>query len=128
MGWAVKQPPKASTRPAVLYWGCRRKADLYQHDWCLQAAAEMPQLRYVPVLSEPTPDDAWTGRTGFVHQAVMADLPELSGHEVYACGAPVMVESAQRDFVPRCGLPEDAVFADAFTSEADKQADKPASA
>jgi len=119
---------KASTRPAVLYWGCRRKADLYQHDWCLQAAAEMPQLRYVPVLSEPTPDDAWTGRTGFVHQAVMADLPELSGHEVYACGAPVMVESAQRDFVQRCGLPEDAFFADAFTSEADKQADKPASA
>jgi len=119
---------KASTRPAVLYWGCRRKADLYQHDWCLQAAAEMPQLRYVPVLSEPTPDDAWTGRTGFVHQAVMADLPDLSGHEVYACGAPVMVESAQRDFVQRCGLPEDAFFADAFTSEADKQADKPASA
>jgi CDP-4-dehydro-6-deoxyglucose reductase, E3 len=112
---------KASTRPAVLYWGCRRKADLYQHDWCLQAAADMPQLRYVPVLSEPTAADAWTGRTGFVHQAVMADLPDLSGHEVYACGAPIMVESAQRDFVQRCGLPEDAFFADAFTSEADKQ-------
>ena len=58
----------------------------------------------------------------------MADLPDLSGHEVYACGAPIMVESAQRDFVQRCGLPEDAFFADAFTSEADKQGDKPAGA
>ena len=108
------------TRPAVLYWGARRRADLYQHTWCEEAAAAMPQLRYVPVLSEATPDDAWSGRTGFVHQAVMADLPDLSGHEVYACGAPVMVDAAQRDFVARCGLPAEAFFADAFTSEADK--------
>jgi len=113
---------KGITRPAVLYWGCRRKADLYRHDWCLQQAAAMPQLRYVPVLSEPTADDAWTGRTGFVHEAVMADLPDLSGHQVYACGAPVMVDAAQRDFVARCGLPADEFFADSFTSELDKHA------
>ncbi len=111
---------KGISRPAVLYWGCRRKADLYQHDWCEQAAAEMPSLRYVPVLSEPAPEEAWTGRTGFVHQAVMADFPDLSGHQVYACGAPIMVDSAQRDFVARCGLPADEFYADSFTSEADK--------
>ncbi|HSM20747.1 MAG TPA: CDP-6-deoxy-delta-3,4-glucoseen reductase, partial [Rubrivivax sp.] len=64
---------KHLTRDAVLYWGCRRRADLYMHDWCVQQAAEMPHLRYVPVLSEPSADDAWSGRTGFVHEAVMAD-------------------------------------------------------
>ena len=80
----------------------------------------MPSLRYVPVLSEPAAEDGWIGRTGFVHQAVMADWPEMSGHQVYACGAPVMVESAQRDFVMRCGLPADEFYADAFTSESDK--------
>lgn len=111
---------KAITRPAVLYWGCRSAADLYLHDWALAAAERMPNLRYVPVLSEPRPDDAWTGRTGFVHQAVMADLPDLSGHQVYACGAPIMVESAQRDFVTACNLPREEFLADAFTSEADK--------
>jgi CDP-4-dehydro-6-deoxyglucose reductase, E3 len=111
---------KASTRPVVLYWGCRRKADLYQHDWCLAAEKDMPHLRYVPVLSEPAVEDAWAGRTGFVHQAVMADWPSLAGHQVYACGAPVMVDSAQRDFTARCGLPADEFFADSFTSEADK--------
>ncbi len=112
---------KAIARPAVLYWGARRRADLYLHAWAEQAAAELPGLRYVPVLSEPAPEDAWGGRTGFVHEAVMADLPDLTGHEVYACGTPVMVEAAQRDFVQRCGLPADAFFADSFTSEADKQ-------
>jgi len=70
------------------------------------------------VLSEAGPD--WRGRNGFVHEAVMQDLPDLSGHEVYACGAPVMVDAARRDFSARCGLPEDAFYADSFTSEADK--------
>ena len=111
---------QGSQRPAVLYWGGRRKADLYQHDWCEQAAAEMPNLRYVPVLSEPAAEDAWAGRTGFVHLAVMADFPDLSAHQVYACGAPVMVDAAQRDFVARCGLPAEEFYADSFTSEADK--------
>jgi CDP-4-dehydro-6-deoxyglucose reductase len=111
---------KGTTRPAVLYWGCRSRADLYLHDWAQAAADRLPWLTYVPVLSEPRAEDAWSGRTGFVHQAVMADLPDLSGHEVYACGAPVMVESAQRDFVERCSLPAEAFYADSFTSEADK--------
>jgi len=109
------------SRPITLYWGCRSRADLYLHDWALQAAASMPQLRYVPVLSEPKPEDGWSGRTGFVHQAVLADLPDLSGHQVYACGAPIMVESAQADFVAKAGLPAEEFYADAFTSELDKQ-------
>ena len=108
------------SRPVTLYWGCRSQADLYLHDWALQAAARLPQLRYVPVLSEPKAEAGWTGRTGFVHQAVMADFPDLGGHQVYACGAPVMVESAQRDFVALCQLPAEEFYADSFTSEADK--------
>jgi len=111
---------KGDDRPAVLYWGCRSRADLYQHAWAEQASASLPSLRYVPVLSEARPQDAWRGRTGLVHEVVMADLPDLSGHQVYACGAPVMVAAAQRDFVARCGLPDDEFYADAFTSEADK--------
>jgi CDP-4-dehydro-6-deoxyglucose reductase len=107
-------------RPALLYWGCRTKADLYLHDWAGQAAERMPNLRYVPVLSDARAEDDWRGRTGFVHRAVMDDLPDLSAHQVYACGAPVMVDSARHDFVARCGLPAEEFYADAFTSEADK--------
>ena len=112
---------KANTRPAVLYWGGRRPADLYENAWCEQAAAELPWLRYVPVVSNALPEDGWAGRTGFVHRAVLQDFSDLSGHQVYACGAPVVVESAERDFVTLCGLPADEFYADSFTSEADKQ-------
>ncbi len=111
---------KALTRPAVLYWGCRSRADLYQHGWAEAAARRLPNLRYEPILSDPKADDAWTGRTGLVHQAVMNDWPDLSGHQVYACGAPLMVDAAQRDFTQSCALPPDEFYADSFISEADK--------
>jgi CDP-4-dehydro-6-deoxyglucose reductase len=106
-------------RAVHLYWGCRARRDLYLPALPQRWAREEPNFAYVPVLSDATPEDAWSGRTGFVHRAVMQDLPDLSGHQVYACGAPVMVDAARRDFISKCGLPEDQFFADAFTSQAD---------
>ncbi|HTJ91562.1 MAG TPA: CDP-6-deoxy-delta-3,4-glucoseen reductase [Pararobbsia sp.] len=110
---------KGITRPMTLYWGARSKKDIYLASLAEKWAAELPHFRFVPVLSEPTADDAWTGRTGFVHRAVIEDLPDLSNHQVYACGAPVMVESAHRDFSAHHGLPAEEFFADSFTSAAD---------
>lgn len=107
------------TRAAVLYWGGRRPADLYHADIARRWCDLLPQFRFIPVVSDALPEDGWTGRGGWVHRAVMEDLPDLSAHEVYACGTPAMVEAARRDFVRQCGLSPDAFYADAFTSEAD---------
>jgi CDP-4-dehydro-6-deoxyglucose reductase, E3 len=106
-------------RPMALYWGCRARRDLYMAELPARWAAETPGFRFVPVLSEPAPEDAWTGRTGLVHRTVMEDLPDLSGHQVYASGTPAMVEAARRDFARVCGLPADAFFADSFLTEAE---------
>lgn len=111
---------KGINRPTTLYWGGRRPADLYQSAWIEAQLASMPHLRYVPVVSDAQPEDQWTGRTGFVHRAVLQDFPNLSGHQVYACGAPIVVESARTDFSAQAGLPPEEFFADAFTSAADK--------
>ena len=111
---------KGITRPATLYWGGRRPADLYLNDWVQAQLGAMPNLHYVPVVSDAQPEDGWTGRTGFVHRAVLQDFPDLSGHQVYACGAPIVVDSARAAYTGQAGLPEDEFFADSFTSEADK--------
>ena len=111
---------KRIVRPVVLYWGGRRPTDLYMHDWIEARVAEMPNLRYVPVVSNALPEDGWQGRTGFVHRAVLEDFADLSGHQVYACGSPIVVESAQADYTTLAGLPAEEFFADAFTTEADK--------
>ena len=111
---------KGITRDATLYWGGRRPADLYLDDWVQGKVAEMPNLKYVPVISNALPEDNWTGRTGFVHKAVMEDFPDLSGHQVYACGAPIVVDSARTEYAALAKLAPDDFFADSFTTEADK--------
>ncbi|WP_302409825.1 CDP-6-deoxy-delta-3,4-glucoseen reductase [Comamonas kerstersii] len=111
---------KDMTRPVILYWGGRRPEDLYMDAWLKELSTSMPNLSYVPVISDALPEDHWSGRTGYVHQAVLDDFADLSGHEVYACGAPVVVDAARSSYTSQRGLPEECFFADAFTSEADK--------
>ena len=112
---------KGLTRPMTLYWGARRPKDLYMNALAESWAAR-GLLKYVPVVSEALPEDGWNGRSGFVHRAVMADFPDLSAHQVYACGVPVMVDAARRDFTSACRLPEDEFYADSFTTQADAPA------
>ena len=106
-------------RPMKLYWGSRDKAGLYMDRLARGWQSELPDFDYVPVVSDQGPADGWDGRTGLVHQAVMQDLPDLSGWQVYACGAPAMIDAARRDFVGQCGLSQDHFFADSFTYAAD---------
>ena len=114
---------KGARRSMALYWGGRRPKDLYMNALAEDWAAAHGNFRYVPVISDALPEDDWHGRTGFVHRAVMEDFPDLSGCQVYACGVPVMVDSARKDFIERCALPEDGFYADSFTTQADLAAD-----
>ena len=110
---------KKMERPIYLYWGGRRPSDLYLGDLCKVWEKEIADFKYIPVISDALAEDGWQGRTGFVHQAVMADHPDMKGLQVYACGAPVMVNAARNDFSAKCLLPEEEFFADSFTSAAD---------
>ncbi len=110
---------KKINRPIHLYWGGRRPSDLYLDNLCKSWEKEIADFKYIPVISDALAEDAWQGRTGFVHQAVMTDHPDMSAFQVYACGAPVMVNAARNDFSAKCQLLEDEFFADSFTSAAD---------
>ena len=100
-------------RPLHLYWGARAKVDLYLDELPRRWEGEYPNFRYTPVLSEPHPEDSWEGRTGWVHEAVAADYPDLSGYDVYMSGPPPMIEAAKLVFVAQ-GLPADQLFYDSF--------------
>jgi len=110
---------KKIQRSIHLYWGGRRPRDLYLDDLCKSWEKEITDFKYIPVISDALVEDAWQGRTGFVHQAVMQDHPDMRDFQVYACGAPVMVNAARNDFSSKCHLPEEEFFADSFTSTAD---------
>ncbi|MGH3168321.1 MAG: hypothetical protein ACRDN0_20860, partial [Trebonia sp.] len=97
-----------------LYWGARTGQDLYLTDLAARWARRHGWFAFTPVLSRPDP--GWTGRTGYVQDALLADRPDLRGHEVYACGAEAMTSSALATLSRAAGLPEDQFHADAFVA------------
>lgn len=100
-------------RPMHLYWGVRAKRDLYMHELAQSWAEQNEHIRYIPVLSEPLAEDDWDGRTGFVHEAIVQDFPDLSGYEIYAGGPPPMTNAGKEAF-PECGLDLEHYYYDAF--------------
>lgn len=100
-------------RQMVLYWGTRSRRDMYLAELAEQWAREHPNFKFVAVLSDPRPEDNWTGRTGLVHEAILQDFPDLSGYQIYACGSAAMVAAAHPAFMAH-GLSQDDCFSDAF--------------
>ena len=100
-------------RTMLLYWGARRPKDLYMADLVRRWQQEHDNFRFVPVLSEPTAEDRWQGRSGLVHDAILSDFSDLNGYEVYVCGSAKMVDSAFPAFLEQ-GLSEEYCFSDAF--------------
>lgn len=98
-------------RPMALYWGVRAQRDLYMAELPERWAAERDDFRFVPVLSEPDAD--WTGRSGWVHEALLADYPDLSGYDIYMAGPPPMIFAA-RDAFRAAGALDAHMYSDAF--------------
>lgn len=108
--YAIKKQLK---REFHIYWGARSAEDLYMHNTVLAWATANPNIHYVPVLSEPRPEDHWQGRTGYVHEAVLQDFDSLAGYDIYASGPPAMVYAGRDAFLPR-GLNPQNYYSDAF--------------
>jgi NAD(P)H-flavin reductase/ferredoxin len=109
---------RKQARGMALYWGARRQEDLYKLDLPQKWATQLPWFKFIPVLSDAGPGDGWQGRTGLVHQAVMEDYGSLANLEVYACGAPAMINAARHDFLNARELDRDAFYCDAFAPSA----------
>lgn len=104
---------RGDRRPLHFYWGAQAQIDLYEDARVREWAAQYPNLHYIPVLSSPRDSDQWTGRRGWVHEAVLQDHPDLRSFDVYASGPPVMVEAIRREFIAH-GLPAQQLFFDSF--------------
>ncbi|HQX59429.1 MAG TPA: FAD-binding oxidoreductase [Burkholderiaceae bacterium] len=106
-------------RPMWLYWGVRRRDNLYLAALAEQWQRDHDNFHFVPVLSEATAADDWTGRQGLVHEAMLADFPDMRGYEIYVCGSVKMVEAAVPAFILQ-GLDEGLCFSDAFMPSANR--------
>jgi CDP-4-dehydro-6-deoxyglucose reductase len=108
---AAEQSPM---RPIKLYWGAQTREGLYLHTLVQQWAGQWSSFSYVPVLAQPLAEDAWSGCEGLVHEKVLQDYPCLAGYQVYACGAPAMVQAARDKLIRQAQLAPEHFFSDIF--------------
>ncbi|MBX6742347.1 MAG: 2Fe-2S iron-sulfur cluster binding domain-containing protein [Acetobacteraceae bacterium] len=101
--------------PVTLYWGMRRRSDLYAHEQLRALGERLSDFRYIPVLSRA--DAAWAGRRGYVQQAALEDLGDLSEHAIYLCGSPAMIADAKQALIAR-GASMRHIYTEAFTARA----------
>jgi CDP-4-dehydro-6-deoxyglucose reductase len=107
-------------RPMHLYWGVRAKRDLYLPELPKKWADEHAFFRFDPVLSEPGAD--WSGRSGWVHEAVIEDHPDMSSFDVYMAGPPPMIVAAREAF-RAAGLADAHMYYDSFEYAARKESE-----
>ena len=100
-------------RDLHLYWGARHTQDVYEEALVLEWVRRHPQLKFTAVLSEASAAEAAHHRAGWVHEALLADYPDLARFEVYAAGPPAMIE-AMRTHFPRHGLSTERLYFDSF--------------
>ena len=98
-------------RELYIYWGAKESTGFYSglpQQWQNSCS----NVHYNPVLSSD--DSDWSGRRGLVHKAVLEDFSDLSGHEIYACGSPAMIDAARNEFIAT-GAKPDKFFCDKFS-------------
>lgn len=106
------------TRPIHIYWGARRRCDLYLEALARKWAQEHGNIRFAPVLSRPTAECEWTGAVGYVQEHAARDHTDRSNYEIYACGSPAMVRAARQVLTAPGGADPDNFYADEFLTAA----------
>ena len=106
-------------QPIHLFWGLRSRKDLYLQD-LVKGWTKDYGIQYTPVLSDPHKDDKWPGKTGYVHEAVLEEYPELKNYSVYMAGPPQMIQSCKELFI-KAGLHADKLYYDSFDYSTDAQ-------
>lgn len=102
------EPEQVANKRIWVYWGARQAADIY---W--QPEFGSLSVNFIPVLSRP--DDSWSGRVGYVQDALQCDGVDLADSVVYACGSEHMIHSAKEKLVT-LGLQHKNFYSDAFVS------------
>jgi len=97
----------------IFFFGARSKRDLFMVDEWREFEKENPGFRFVPVLSQPEPDDDWDGETDRVTEVAGKYVQNVSEAEAYLCGSPGMLDACI-GVLTKMGMPEERIYYDKF--------------
>ena len=108
---------KTSDRKVSYWYGARSEREMFYDDEFKDIAKNFPNFTYNVALSEPLPEDNWTGPKGFIHNAVyenyLKDHAEPEEAEYYLCGPPMMIDAVQK-MLDSLGVPPEMIAFDIF--------------
>jgi Na+-transporting NADH:ubiquinone oxidoreductase subunit F len=108
---------KKTTRKATFWYGGRSSRELFYMDDFQKIQNEFPNFKFNVALSEPKPEDKWTGYTGFIHQVILDNYlkahPEPEEIEYYICGPPMMNDAVLK-MLDAYGVPPENIAFDDF--------------
>ena len=110
---------KTRDRKVTYWYGGRSARELFYTDHFEKIEADYPNFKYNIALSDPLPEDNWTGYKGFIHQVLydnyLKNHPEPEEVEYYLCGPPAMLAAALK-MLDNLGVPEENILFDDFGS------------
>ena len=106
------------TKRKVSFWyGARSKCEMFYDNDFKNVVKDFPNFSYNVGLSDPLPEDNWSGLIGFIHQCVyenyLKDHEEPEEIEYYLCGPPVMIDAVE-EMLDSLGVPPEMIMFDKF--------------
>jgi len=108
---------KHTQRKTTFWYGGRSRKELFYQDEFEQLATEHDNFSFHIALSDPQPNDNWTGYTGFIHEVIyenyLKNHPNPEDIEYYICGPPLMLQAVLK-MLDSLGVPSDMIHYDDF--------------
>ncbi|MDR0295964.1 MAG: NADH:ubiquinone reductase (Na(+)-transporting) subunit F [Prevotellaceae bacterium] len=104
-------------RKVTFWYGARSKREIFYEEDFRIIEREFPNFKFIIALSEPKPEDKWTGPACFIHQVIYDNY--LKNHEApedidyYMCGPPLM-NLAVGNMLDNLGVPKEMIMFDDF--------------
>lgn len=100
-------------RKMTYFFGARTTKDLYLTAEMQAFEQAFADFRYVPVLSHATPEENWTGRTGYIMPYFKETIRDPKNTEAYLCGSPGMINAVTQSLIEH-GIAKDKIYFDSF--------------
>ncbi|MCJ7582876.1 MAG: FAD-binding oxidoreductase [Candidatus Aminicenantes bacterium] len=101
-------------RKTTLFFGTRKKEDLYCMDELRDLEKQLTDFKFIPILSREPEESSWKGERGRVTDLIENAVKESADIDVYICGNADMVESSS-DLLKKKGIPQNQIYFDKFT-------------
>lgn len=104
---------KGTKRKIIYFFGARQKRDLFYTEELEALEKKYENFTYIPALSEPVPEDNWTGEVGLITEVMQKYLEYDKNQEAYLCGPAPMIDAAIGVLTPK-GINVNEIYYDKF--------------